>query len=270
MLISQTLAPLPLSRRRALALCAAASASVLMPVGANAARAPSSGKLRTRAIPHGGEELPDIGLGTAIVFDVGASPQRRMGCTEVVRSLVGGGGSLIDTAPSYGQAEGVVGAILTDTGLRNRVFLATKIERYGAADVAAELHGSLQRLHTDQVDLLQLHNVRDPAQRLDAVRALKRQGLCRYIGITTTRRDDHAAAEAILKREQPDFIEIDYAIDNRDAESRVIPAAAAAVTAVIPGTDKSVHMTGNLGAGRGRLPDAAMRARMVRLVESFS
>jgi aryl-alcohol dehydrogenase-like predicted oxidoreductase len=212
----------------------------------------------------------------------------------------------------------VVGAILAQTGLRSRLFLATKLERYGSGQEASELRDSLQRLRTDKVDLLQLHNVRDPSQDLAGLRVLKTQGLCRYTGITTTFGGAYEAVEAVLKRERPDFVEVDYAIDNRKAEARVIPAAAdagtgvlvalpfgrgrlfrtalgkqlpdwagefdctswgqfflkfilsnPAVTAVIPGTDKATHMIDNLGAGHGRLPDAAMRTRMAQFVESL-
>jgi aryl-alcohol dehydrogenase-like predicted oxidoreductase len=259
-----------------------------------------------------------VGVGTAIVFDVGSSPERRAACTEVLRALNEQGGALVDTAPSYGSAESVIGDILVQTTLRGRVFLATKLERYGEGGEAAELHDSLQRLRTDKVDLLQLHNVRAASQDLAPLRALQSKGLCRYTGVTTTYEGSYDAIESVVKRERPDFVEVDYALDNRDAEARVIPAAAdagaavlaalpfgrgrlfraalgkplpdwaaefdctswaqfflkfllgnPAVTAVIPGTDKAVHMRDNLAAGFGRLPDAAMRARMVKYVESL-
>lgn len=306
-----------LSRRTALALCTGAGAGAFagLPSWARAAQVTP----RTRPIPHSGEQLPVIGVGTAIVFDVGTSRQEEAGCSGVVRALVAHGGSIIDTAPSYGGAERVVGDILSATRLRPRVFLATKIEPESFSDPASGLRDSLQRLRTDKVDLLQFHNVSDPGLDLGQLRALKSQGRCRYTGITTTFRGAYEAAEAILEREKPDFLEIDYALDNRDAEERMLPAAAAAgtavlaalpfgrgrlfrlalgkalppwaadidcstwaqfflkyvlahpaVTAAIPGTDKAAHMIDDLGAGLGRLPDAAMRARMVRYVQSLS
>jgi aryl-alcohol dehydrogenase-like predicted oxidoreductase len=307
-----------LSRRDAVALCAAVAAQSLIARRPALAQASPTG-IRTRAIPHSGELLPVVGVGTSEVFDVGTSTQERAGCTEVVRTLAAHGGSLIDTAPSYGDAEAVVGAIVADTGLRKQVFIATKLERYASGGEAAELRESLQRLRTDKVDALQLHNVSDPRQSLAGLRALKAQGLCRYTGITTTFGGAYGAAEAILRREKPDFLEIDYAIDNRDVEARVLPAAAEvgagvmvarpfgrgrlfrnalgkklpdwaaefdctswaqfflkfilaspAITAVIPGTDKASHMLDNLSAGLGRLPDAAMRKRMVQHVESLA
>ncbi len=224
-----------LSRRDALLLCGGVSASLLLPqLSAAAAQEP----MRTRPIPHGhGETLPVIGVGTAAVFNVGASPQQRAAQTEVIRALVAGGGSIVDTAPSYGNAENVIGGILADSGLRARVFIATKLEEYRTGGEAAEARESLRRLKTDKVDALQLHNVRDPGQDLGGLNALKSQGLCRYTGITTTYKGDYAAAEAILKRGRPDFLEIDYAIDNRGAEERLLPAAAdvgAAVLVALP------------------------------------
>jgi aryl-alcohol dehydrogenase-like predicted oxidoreductase len=304
------------SRRDAVIMCGGLSASLLMPVMATAE---AEKPLLVRPIPHGrGESLPVIGVGTAGVFNVGASPQDRTGPSEVVRALVAGGGTVIDTAPSYGEAENVIGGILTDAGLRPRVFIATKLEQYRSGGEAAEARECLRRLRTDKVDALQLHNVHDPGQDMAGLNALKAQGLCRYTGITTTFKGAYSAAEAILKRAKPDFMEVDYAIDNRDAEERLLPAAAdagtgvlvalpfgrgrlfrqalgkklpdwaadfdcaswgqfflkfilshPAVTVVIPGTDKVEHMIDNLAAGRGRLPDAKERVRMVQYVESL-
>jgi aryl-alcohol dehydrogenase-like predicted oxidoreductase len=184
-----------------------------------------------------------VGLGTAIVFDVGATQPERAGPESVVQALIAQGGTLIDTAPSYGQAESVLGDILTKTGQRQRVFLATKLERESFGDEAAGLQQSLRRLQTNRVDLLQLHNVDDPKQTLAALRALKSRGLCRYTGITTTSRRAYDAAEAIIRRERPEVLEVDYAIDNRDAEERLLPAARDAGTAVLVA----------LPFGRGRL-----------------
>jgi aryl-alcohol dehydrogenase-like predicted oxidoreductase len=203
-------------------------------------------KLRTRPIPHGkGETLPVVGVGTSGVFEVG--PTERAGPAAVVQTLVDGGGTLIDTAPSYGEAENVVGEIVAAKKLRPRVFIATKLEEYRPGGEAQEAQGCLRRLRTKKLDLLQLHNVRDPNQRLAGLNALK-GSICRYTGITTTFESAYPAAEAIVRREKPDFLEIDYAIDNREAEHRLLPAAADAGTAVLVA----------LPFGRGRLFRAAL------------
>jgi aryl-alcohol dehydrogenase-like predicted oxidoreductase len=129
-------------------------------------RKASAGRLR-RPILHGKDEIiPVVGVGTSEVFEVGSSPADRAGPTSVVQALVAGGGSVIDTAPSYGEAESVVGDIVTAAGLRPRVFIATKLEYYRPGEEAAETQACLTRLKTDKLDLLQLHNVRDPRQSL--------------------------------------------------------------------------------------------------------
>jgi aryl-alcohol dehydrogenase-like predicted oxidoreductase len=303
-------------RRLVLTLGAGLAASAWLPARGKAQTGTSG--LIARPIPHSGETLPVIGLGTSQVFEVGDDPARRQACAEVVKTLVAGGGKLIDTAPSYGNAESVVGDLLAATELKGRVFLATKLEDYDRDTGAAQLHASLQRLRTDRVDLMQLHNVGDPRQDLAMLREWKSQGFCRYIGITTSFGGDFDAVEAVLRRHKPDFLQVNYSLADRAAEKRVIPAAAEvgaavltdlpfarnrlfravrgqklpewagdfdatswaqfflkyllgnqAVTAVIPGTSNAQHMADNLGAGRGRLPDAAQRARMVAFFEAL-
>jgi len=260
-----------------------------------------------------GERIPAVGLGTAAVFSNDDDATRRA-AAEVVRALVDAGGRLIDTASTYGDAEAVLGKVIGAAHLREAVFIATKLE----SPDEAELARSLARLATPKVDLLQLHNVRDTGQSLAHFKAWKAAGKCRYIGITSTYRSDYDALEAVLRREKPDFVQVDYSLDNRLAEERILPIAAEvkagvltalpfgrgrlfrtalgkqlpdwaaefdcaswgqfflkfilghpAVTAVIPGTSNPKHMVDNLGAGRGRMPDAKQRERMIKFVESL-
>ena len=179
-----------------------------------------TGELLTRAIPSSGERLPVVGLGTSRVFGSGEEARQKAGA--VVQALLAGGGRLIDTASTYGEAEAVLGDVMAASGLRDRIFIATKLE----APDPAELKRSLSRLRTDKLDLLQLHNVRDIDQSLARFRDWKAEGTCRYIGITSTRRRDYPTVEAVLGREKPDFVQIDYSLDNREAESRILPLAA--------------------------------------------
>ena len=202
-----------MTRRRATALVGAA----LIAPSALA----QTGELLTRAIPSSGERLPAVGLGTARVFDT-ADETTLQKATAVVQALVANGGRLIDTASSYGEAEAVLGDVMAAGGLRERIFVATKLEEPDAA----ELKRSMTRLKTENVDLLQLHNVDDPQQSLSQFREWKAQGTCRYIGITSTFRRDYPAVEAVLGREKPDFVQIDYSLDNRGAERRILPLAA--------------------------------------------
>ncbi|HEY5064048.1 MAG TPA: aldo/keto reductase [Xanthobacteraceae bacterium] len=279
---------------------------------ARSALAQEAATLIARPIPKTGERLPAVGLGTAEVF-ASDDPETRSKAAAVVRALLDRGGSLIDTASSYGDAETVLGKVTVPKGLRAKLFIATKLE----APDDVELKRSLGRLRTEKVDLLQLHNVDDPDQSLSRFHQWKEQGVCRYIGITSTYHRSFPALEAVLTREQPDFVQVDYSLDNREAEKRILPRAAEVkaavltalpfgrgrlfravhgkpvpvwaatfagswaqfflkyllgdprVTAVIPGTSDPAHMTDNLGAMHGALPDPDQRRRMEQFVAAL-
>jgi len=211
---------------------------------------PSSAPI-TRPIPASAEPLPAVGLGTAEVFDSDDAATLQK-ASAVIQALVDQGGTLIDTASTYGDAERVIGDAIAPAGLRNKLFIATKLESPGGA----ELKRSLNRLRTEKVDLLQLHNVSDPRQSLAAFREWKSQGLCRYVGITSTFHGAFSAVETVLAREKPDFVQIDYSIDDREAEKRILPLAAdngAAVLTAVP-----LGRGGLFRAVRGKeLPDWA-------------
>jgi aryl-alcohol dehydrogenase-like predicted oxidoreductase len=177
--------------------------------------------LLTRPIPGSGERIPAVGLGTAYVFDENNEATRSK-ADAVVEALIKNGGRLIDTASTYGDAESVLGEVTATAGMREKLFIATKLE----SPDPQELKRSLARLKTASVDLLQLHNVMRKQQSLQRFREWKNQGMCRYIGITSTFHRDYPAVEAVLQREKPDFVQIDYSLDNRGAEKDILPLAA--------------------------------------------
>src|SRR4051794_16857948 len=117
--------------------------------------------MQTRLIPSSGVPLPVVGLGTWQTFDVGPSPRERAPLTEVLRTLFAGGGSVIDSSPMYGRAEGVVGDLLAADGARGGAFLATKVWTRGRADGIAQMDRSLALLRVDRIDLMQVHNLLD-------------------------------------------------------------------------------------------------------------
>jgi aryl-alcohol dehydrogenase-like predicted oxidoreductase len=207
-------------------------------VARKAAAQNAAAALIERVIPGSGERLPVVGLGTARIFDIDDERTRRA-ASQVIDALVGAGGRVVDTASSYGEAESVLGEVIAHGALRDKLFIATKLE----APDEAELNRSLARLRTAKVDLLQLHNVSDPQQSLAPFNAWKAQGLCRYIGITSTFHGDFPAVEAVLGRERPDFVQIDYSLDDREAEKRILPLAAEVKAGVLTA----------LPFGRGRL-----------------
>ena len=211
----------------------AAGAAVLRALGdVRPAAAQAESAVATKAIPHSGERIPVIGLGTANDFQSRPRGAERDKLKKVVDDLLATGCKLIDTASSYGEAESVLGDLLSDRD-RDKVFLATKIEDGSAKGGLAELHRSLHRLRYQSVDLLQLHNVQNPHQDLAPFRDWKKQGLCRYVGVTTTFKGDYDAAEAVIRRQKPDFFQVDYSLGDRSAERRLLPAAREAGAAVL-------------------------------------
>jgi aryl-alcohol dehydrogenase-like predicted oxidoreductase len=240
-----------LTRRQFAMLPATGAAAALAPPAIAQTTAP----LITRAIPKTGETLPAVGLGTAYVFDDDDATTRSK-AEAVIKVLAANGGRLIDTASTYGDAESVIGAVLGAAGGRQNVFIATKLE----APDAAELQQSLRRLRTQKVDLLQLHNVSDPRQSLKQFYAWKAQGACRYVGITSTYHGDFGAVEAVLGREKPDFVQVDYSLDNREVEKRILPLAADVKAAVLTA----------LPFGRGRLFRAVRGKAIPDWAQSFA
>lgn len=182
--------------------------------------------VRTRAIPASGERLPVIGMGTSGSFEVGGDATARTALSEVLRRFVDGGGRLIDTAPTYSSAEDVLGDLLAETGLRHRVFLATKLSGVTGREAGrAQFESTLKRLKTDQVELLQVHNLRDWRTQLAVARELKAEGRVKYVGLThyvDSAQDELADA---IAAERPDFLQINYSVTQRAAEQRVFPLA---------------------------------------------
>ena len=293
-----------LSRRTVLATTAAA---VALPHAA-LAQTP----ILKRKVPQTGYMLPVVGIGTSQVFEFENDPAKLEERKAVVRNLVAGGGSLIDTAAGYGTAEANVGIVAAETGLRPRLFRATKFSsRDTRAQAEAELKQSFVRLKTNTVDLQQAWNVNDPNFSCAQMKEWKAAGHCKHYGITSSFDGAYDALAPVLKREKPEFFQINYSLGDRDAEKVLLPLAQdsgcavltnlpfgrnlmfkrvsgkqlpdfakeidctsfaqlflkynlshPAVTAVIPGTDLSKYMLDNLNAGRGRMPDAAMRRRI--------
>ncbi|MBM3607217.1 MAG: aldo/keto reductase [Alphaproteobacteria bacterium] len=221
---------------------AAGAASLLAPIDWAALAQTASAVLR-RKIPVSGEMLPVIGIGTAIIFDFEKGDAEKMKLrAEVLRTLVNGGGVLVDTAPSYGQAEARLGDLFAATGLRDKIFLATKA-RVGSREPTIEsFNASYKRMGIDKVELMQLHNPKSEKQDLAVYREWKQQGRTKYIGFSSSFDRDYGLLEPIIQREKPDFFQIDYSMVDRNAEERLIPLA----------RDNGCAILTNLPFGRGR------------------
>jgi aryl-alcohol dehydrogenase-like predicted oxidoreductase len=183
-----------------------------------------------KAIPSTGEKIPVIGMGTARYFDA-VTPELR----EVIKRFPELGGRVIDMAPSYGNAEAVVGDIIAELNARPRYFLATKVTGPGSDRESGmlQIEESMRRLHTDKIDLMQIHNLIGVEQRLPLLREMKQSGRFRYIGATTSFARQYDAFEKLMREQSLDFIQIDYSIDARNIEQRILPLAAERGTAVL-------------------------------------
>jgi len=186
----------------------------------------------TRAIPSTGEKLPVIGLGTSDEFSV--SPGEDLGpLREVLRQLLALGGTMVDTAPAYGNAEEVIGGLVAELGIANKLFIATKIGARGREAGIEQMENSERLLKKRPLDLIQVHSLRDVETQLKNLRAWKEAGRVRYIGITHSRVSAFGDLERLLRNEKLDFVQLNYSPTEPDAEQRLLPLAADKGVAVI-------------------------------------
>lgn len=215
-----------LTRREYLAWTAKLGAALALPYELFA----QAGDVITRPIPKTGERLPIIGLGSSATFSQVAGAADVEAIKSVFTAMVENGGTVFDTAPGYGASEEVAARAVNELGLRDRVFWATKLNVAGRGQSAdpvrarAQVDTSLERLGRN-IDLIQVHNVADPATQLPILEEYKQAGRVRYIGVTTTFKPQYETLIQLMRDEPLDFIGIDYAVDNRDAEERIFPLA---------------------------------------------
>jgi aryl-alcohol dehydrogenase-like predicted oxidoreductase len=209
----------------------AGSALLLGPTFASARTRGST--MMTRTIPKSGEALPVIGLGTWQTFDVGRGEEERAPLREVLRRFLQAGGRVIDSSPMYGHAEEVVGELLAGLGARDTPFLATKVWTSGREAGEAQMRSSLQKMGDGRMDLLQVHNLVDCRTHLRTLREWKAAGRIRYLGVTHYLRSAFDELEQLIRTESLDFVQLPYSLALRDAEERLLPAAAETGTAVL-------------------------------------
>jgi len=230
-------ANLPLTRRGFLRLSAALAAILGWPGGA-----PAGNGLRERRIPSTGERIPVVGLGSARTFDVGDSEAERAPLREVMRRFIAEGGRLIDTSPMYGTAETVIGDILARMD-HPEMFYATKVWTEGRQAGIRQMETSAERLRTDAIDLMQVHNLVDWRTHLDTLERWKAEGRIRYIGITHYVASAFDDLERIMRERDLDWVQLPYNLAQRKAADRLLPLAA----------DRGIAVLVNVPFGNGAL-----------------
>jgi diketogulonate reductase-like aldo/keto reductase len=213
----------------------AAAACFVRPAGLLAA-APADA-IMTRTIPKTKEALPLIGLGTFLTFDV-IPGERREHFREVMRRFWDAGGRVLDTSPLYGTAEVSVGDFAASLGITDQMFVANKIWSTGEY-LADESHArrslaqSQTRLWRQRLDLMQVHSLVNVDIILPYLRAWKKEGRIRYTGVTHFENPYMDVLVDWVERGSLDFVQVNYSIASRQAEERLLPAAAQTGTAVL-------------------------------------
>ena len=201
-----------ITRREALALLAA---------GASLAK-PATAKESSRMIVR--RSLPIIGLGTWQTFDVGTAESARQPLEAVLRAFVELGGRVVDSSPMYGRSEEVLGDLAVKLGVRDKLYVATKVWTRGRAAGIAQMEDSERKLR-GRIDLMQVHNLVDVDTHLETLREWKAKGRIRAIGITHYTSSAYDDLAAVLRRGGIDFVQLNYSLAEREAERRLLPLA---------------------------------------------
>lgn len=220
----------PTTRRDVLRLLAASAAGCALPLP-TLAEVPA---MLRRKIPKSGEPIPAVGLGTYRAFDLDASDAVEWEkAKEALRRFAAAGATLVDSSPMYGQAEAAIGALVEDTGLQGKLFLATKVWIEGREAGITQMESSLAKMRTKRLDLIQVHNLLDVEVHLKTLAAWKQEGIVRYVGVTHWRDDAHDELARCLESHDLDFVQLNYSARERAAEKRLLKVAADRGVAVI-------------------------------------
>jgi diketogulonate reductase-like aldo/keto reductase len=223
-----------MSRARFLRLAAGATAALAIgPLPSPAAAMNKEGNMQTRPIPSSGERLGIIGCGTWQTFDVGSAEADRQRLADVLQILFDAGGSVVDSSPMYGRSEAVTGDLLTRLHAHERAFVATKVWTRGGEAGVRQMEESMRLLQHPRIELMQIHNLLDWRTHLKTLRAWKEAGRIKYLGITHYTVSAFDELEAIMRAEKLDFLQLNYSLDDRAAEARLLPLAAERGIAVL-------------------------------------
>jgi len=214
-----------INRRRVLQLSASVLAYQSLGLGTAAVEASGDLALIQRAIPSSGERLPALGMGTSRTFDTAADADSLARLAEVLQTFFAAQGSVIDSSPMYGNAESRVGDVLRAMTSPPKLFAATKVWTTGREQGIAQMEASARRMNVQTFDLIAVHNLKDWKTHLDTLKAWKKEGKVRYIGITTSHGRDHDQFLDVMRKEPLDFVQFSYNMEDRVAEQALLPLA---------------------------------------------
>ena len=283
------------------------------------AHASVNSKIITKPIPSTNEQIPVIGMGTWITFNVGEDQKLREHRIQILKEFFRHGGGMIDCSPMYGTSADVLGYGLSQLDKTPGLFTASKVWTSSTSNGIEQIQQQQQRWKFNRFDLLQIHNLRNWQGHLETLKQYKADGKIRYLGVTTSHGRRHEELEQVMLSEELDFVQLTYNIIDRETENRLLPIARErgiavianrpykqkelfhmfgnnkipawasdeadannwaefflkfvvshpAVTCAIPATSQIPHMTENMNAAYGRLPDQKARKRMLEYVSSL-
>jgi len=219
--------PGPMLSRKAFLKGSAAAVGLLAAGGGIgiSAEAEAASGLALRTIPKSGEKIPIIGVGTAWIYDVMPDDPKMPILRSTLDIFTKAGGRVIDTSPTYGRAEPVVGQLLAELGARDKAFIATKISTFGEQEGVASVKSSMSNLRTNKFELLQVHNIKDTKTQLKSIRRLREEGNVRYIGITVSSKRRYERFIKVMETEPLDFVQVNYSLGQPQTAERILPLA---------------------------------------------
>ncbi len=176
-----------------------------------------------RRIPRTGERLPVIGLGSTKAASQ-LEARGTAGFKALLRTLLDGGGTVVDTWSRDAAQDRLTGEALQTDGMVHDLFLATKVDAVGAEAGRAVLERTRQ-LFGKTSDLIQVISLRDLKTQWALLKEYKDAGKARYIGATVSRDGQHADMMTFMRDERPDFIQVNYSVVETNAETGVLPLA---------------------------------------------
>jgi diketogulonate reductase-like aldo/keto reductase len=185
-----------------------------------------------RPIPSTGEMLPVIGLGgSKVVEQISANGTDPV--ANVLRALIAHGGKLVDTWPRNGANDAGFGRVIATAEFRDKLFVTTKVDQVGKDAGIRQFRDALRNYQRETIDLVQIFSLTDLETHWPSLKEWKEEGAARYIGVTVSQDSRHADLEQFMRRERPDFVQMNYSITERAVEERLLPFAADRGIAVV-------------------------------------